>query len=152
MSLLKRLLFGNAPKRIEHPVFGEALLMRAKLGSYWEVETEVAGRRFTIAIETLAEEEPTDEQVKFFERYSRDPDSTFRAAAPLLVPEFEKWTRGAFPTQWQEAFEFVGMSVPVEGDERNPWDLSFECLKDRGRHLFTCTFRDGKPAQVQIDG
>ena len=152
MSLIKRLLFGNPPKRVEHPVFGEALLMKAKLGSYWEVETEVAGKPFTIAIETTGEAEPTQDQVKFFELYSQSPDLAFTLAAPLLVPEFEKWTRGAFPKQWQEAFEFVGMSVPIAGDEQNPWDLSFECLRDRGRHLFTCSFKGGRPAYVQIDG
>jgi hypothetical protein len=152
MGFLKRLFFGKPPKRIEHPVLGEALLIETKSGSYWEVETKVAGRTFSVTVETVGDQEPTEAQVKFFEQYSRDPDSAFRKASALLVPEYEKWVQETFPSRWQEAFEFVGMSVPVAADERNPWDLSFECLKDRGRHLFTCSFENAAPTWVQVDG
>jgi hypothetical protein len=48
MGFLSRVLFGKPPRRIEHPVFGEALLMSTTHGSYWEVETEVADKPFTL--------------------------------------------------------------------------------------------------------
>ena len=152
MSFLKRLLFGNPPKRIEHPVLGEALLVKAKFGSYWEIETEVSGKRFTVTIDITDDSEPTEEQVKFFQQFAQSPERAFEIAKPLLVPEFERQTRRPFPHQWQDAFEFVGMSVPIAGDERNPWDLSFECIEDCGCRLFTCLFEGGSLARVQIDG
>lgn len=152
MGFLSRLLFGEPPRRIEHPVFGEALLMPAKQGSYWEVETEVEGKPFTVAIETTGDQEPSQAQTEFFKRFANDPDLAFARAAALLIPEYVKWAREPFPPNWREGFVFTGMSVPLGGDERNPWDLSFECLKDRGGHLFTCTFENGQPRELQVDG
>lgn len=44
MGFLQRLFsFGGGRRRISHPVFGELLLMPAKLGAYWEGETELQG-------------------------------------------------------------------------------------------------------------
>ena len=152
MGLLYRLFFGNPPRRIEHPVFGEALLMSLKQGSYWEVETEVGGKPFTVAIETIDEQEPTPAQAEFFRRFTDDPNLAFDRASALLIPEYVKWVREPFPANWRDGFVFTGMSVPLDGDDHNPWDLSFECLKDRDGHLFTCTFEDGNPKELQVDG
>ncbi|MBX3608343.1 MAG: hypothetical protein KF871_00490 [Hydrogenophaga sp.] len=152
MGLLSRVLFGKPPRRIEHPVFGEALLMAAKHRSYWEVETEVHGKPFTVAIETTDEQEPSHVQAEFFKKYAENQDLAFQRACGLLVPEYEKWVREPFPANWREGFAFTSMTVPLEGNELLPWDLSFECLKDRGGHLFTCTFENGKPSQLQVDG
>ena len=152
MGLLSRLLFGKPPHRIEHPVFGEALLMSAKQGSYWEVETDVAGKPFTVVIETTDDQEPSQAQAEFFKKFTDDPDMAFSRASVLLVPEYVKWAREPFPTKWRDGFAFTGMSVPLDGDERNPWDLSFECLKNRHGHLFTCTFENGQPTDLHVDG
>jgi hypothetical protein len=152
MTFLQRLFRSGQGRRIEHPVLGEALLIRAKNGSYWEVETEVAQKAFCVSIEAPDEADPSPEQVAFFERFANNPHLAFSKAQTLLVAEYEKWVRKPFPTAWTEAFEFVGMSVPVAADENNPWELSFECLQDRERHLFTCTFEGGAPSGVQIDG
>ena len=95
---------------------------------------------------------PSPAQVAFFERFAKNPDLAFLKARPLLVAEYEKRVRKPFPAEWTTAFEFVGMSVPAEANELNPWELSFECLQDRERHLFTCSFEAGAPSGVQIDG
>jgi hypothetical protein len=152
MNFLQRLFRPSTGRRIQHPVLGEALLIRAKNGAYWEVETEVARRAFAVAIEAPDEAEPSPDQVAFFERFASNPDLAFSRAHALLVVEYEKWVRKPFPDHWTDAFEFVGMSVPLAADERNPWELSFECLQDRERHMFTCAFEGGSPSSVQIDG
>jgi hypothetical protein len=152
MNFLQRLFRSETGRRIEHPVFGEALLIRAKAGSYWEVETEVARKPFTVSIEAPDEAEPSAEQVAFFEKFAQNPDLAFSRASSLLVVEYEKWVRKPFPGEWTTAFTFVGMSVPAMADENNPWELSFECLQDRGRHMFTCAFEAGEPISVQVDG
>jgi len=152
MGFLSRLIFGKPPRRIEHSVFGEALLMSAKHSSYWEVETDVGGKPFTVAIETTNEQEPTQAQAEFFKKFADSPDLAFQMASALLIPEYEKWVREPFPANWRDGFAFTSMSIPLLGDEQNPWDLSFECLKDRAGHLFTCTFENGKPKELQVDG
>jgi hypothetical protein len=152
MGFLHRLFTSNSGRRIEHPVLGEALLIHTKSGAYWEVETEVQQRPFTITIEAPDRADPSESQVAFFQKFSRNPDFAFAQAAPLLTGEYEKWVRQPFPANWRDAFELVGMTVPVAGNELNPWDLSFDCLQDRAGHQFTCTFEDGKPSSISIDG
>lgn len=93
-----------------------------------------------------------DSQVAFFKQFCEAPTMAFHRAKGLLVPGYEDWTRQQFPQRWEDAFDFVGMTVPLDGNERNPWDLSFECLRDRGRHHFCCTFEQGNPKSLQIDG
>lgn len=150
--LVASTLFRKLPRRIEHPIFGEALLMVGKHGSYWEAEPEVGGKPFTVAIDVIEEQEPTEAQANFFRRFADNPDLAFQMASALLVPEYEKWVREPFPEDWHEGFAFTSMSVPLRGDDESPWDLSFECLKARGGHLFTCTFENGKPKELQVDG
>ncbi|MBK6616682.1 hypothetical protein [Ottowia sp.] len=152
MGIFKRLLFGKPPLRITVPVLGECLLMETKRGSYWEVETEVSTKPFTLMIETTGSAAPTTLQVAFFKQFCEAPTMAFHRAKGLLVPGYEDWTRQQFPQRWEDAFDFVGMTVPLDGNERNPWDLSFECLRDRGRHHFCCTFEQGNPKSLQIDG
>jgi hypothetical protein len=77
MGLLQRIFRSNYGRRIEHPVLGEALLVRAKKGAYWEVETEVAYKAFTVSIEAPDEADPSQEQVAFFERYAKNPNLAF---------------------------------------------------------------------------
>jgi hypothetical protein len=152
MSFLSQLLFGREPQQVQHAVFGKILLFKAKHGSYWEAEPTLNGAPFSVAIETTGDLPPTEEQAHFFEAVVKDMNAAFAMAAPALVPEYEKWMRSTFPSEWQAAFKPVGMSVPLEGRASNPWELSFECLTDKGGHQFTCYFEGGSPHHVSIDG
>jgi len=152
MSILRRLFFGREPQQLQHPVFGKLLLITTKTGAYWEGEPTVEGESIGLALETTKGEPPTEQQVEFYQRIINDLDATFSLAAPLLVPEYEKWLRAKFPENWREAFKFSGVSVPVGGLSSNPWELSCECISDRAGHLFTCYFEHGIPTHVSIDG
>ncbi|MFG6490585.1 hypothetical protein ACG04R_28235 [Roseateles sp. BYS78W] len=152
MSFLKRLLFGKPLVRINHPVLGEGVLMETRSGNYWEIERELLNQPFTLFIETVGEQPPTDQQVEFFLKFARNNDAAFATAAPLLVPEYERWVKGSFPAQWREAFQFVAMTVPLDADDKNDWDLSFECLQDKDRHNFCCRMQGGTAVEVQVDG
>ncbi len=152
LCFLKRLIFGAPPTRIEHHFFGTALLVDTKSGSYWEIETAPWGRPFTVIIETHGKQEPTSAQVEFYRRFTDAPEVGFEFARRLLIKEYETWTDGPFPSQWTAAFEFVGLSIPHDGDIQNDWDLSFDCLKDRAGHQFTCHIENGEPSYVTVDG
>lgn len=154
MGFLQRLFSsGKGGRRLAHPVFGELLLIRAKLGAYWEGETELQGRPLSLAIQAPSEAEPVPAQVAFFVRYTEDPDAAFQKAADLLVGEYEQWLRKPFPADWREAFEWVALSIPADGDEQKPWDLSFECLQGvAARRHFTCTIERGHVARVEVSG
>lgn len=154
MGFLQRLFLSDrASRRVAHPVLGDLLLMRTKSGAYWEGETELGGRPLTLAIEAPGEAEPVPAQVAFFERYVHYPEAAFHKAEDLLVGEYEDWVRRPFPADWREAFAWVALSIPADGDELKPWDLSFECLQDgRARRHFTCFIERGHVVRVEVSG
>lgn len=154
MGFLRRLFsLGGGDRRITHPVFGQLRLMPAKLSAYWEGETELLGRPFTLAIEAPGGTEPGPAQVAFFERYTSHPDAAFEKGADLLVGEYEQWLRKPFPADWREAFAWVALSIPADGDELKPWDLSFECLQGvAARRHFTCYIERGHVVRVEVSG
>jgi hypothetical protein len=152
LKTLRRMLFGASPIRIEHPVFGKALLIRTKAGAYWEGEAIVEKKAVSVSVETKASEPPSMQQAEFFQRIARTSDDVFEFARPLLVKEYETWMREPFPSNWRDAFEFVGLTVPIDGDERQPWDISFDCVTDHRGHMFTCYVEEGRPSYVTIDG
>jgi hypothetical protein len=149
MSFLSR-LFGM--KEALHPILGKLLLIKGKHGAYWEAETTVFGNPCGLAIETKGEALPSDAQLGFYLQIIDDLDAAFARAAPLLVPQYEEWTGLPFPAEWRSAFRFVGMKIPLEGRDTNPWNLSFDCLTDKAGHMFTCYFEHGRPSYVTIDG
>lgn len=129
------------------------MLIRAKHRAYWEGEHQLAGRSLTLAIEAPGEAEPVPGQMAFFERYTQDPDLVFHKGGDLLVGEYEQWVPRHFPADWQEAFEWVALWIPADGDEQKPWDLSFECLQDgAARRHVTCHIEHGHVVRVEVSG
>jgi hypothetical protein len=149
--LLKRLIFGSEPLTIEHPIFGKAILIKTESGPYWEAEPELGNETLGVAIETVADAPPSDMQADFYLGIIHDLDSAFAKAAPLLIAEYEKWIGKPFPANWRMAFKFAGMSVPLEGNGNDPWELQFECLTGKQGQLFACCFERGVPCNVSID-
>lgn len=150
MRLLSWLFDTESGNRIEHPILGEAVYIKAKFGSYWEVETEVEGIPFTLIVDSEDRMEPTAAQVAFFERFAAEPGLAFAKVAPLLVPEYERWTKHAFPSEWRNAVSFVGMSVPLEGSEHSKYELSFEGPRGAGSAHFACTVEHGTTTEIEV--
>lgn len=138
----------------KHPYFGQMVLFAFKNSdkSYWEAELDHDGDSISVGIEAPDRNEPSDLQVAFAQNILSNVNTTFARAAPLLEPEFERWHKESFPSDWKSAFKFVGFFVPAHGDECNAWQLSYESLRDRARHHFTCYFENGKPHHVTVDG
>lgn len=151
-GFLRRLFFGPEGRSIVHPLFGKIILFKFKSGSYWEAEPILGGETIGVAIESANGEEPTAEQVRFYREATGDLEKTFAAAAPLLVPRFEEWTRQSFPSDWRAAFSFSHISIPIGGDPNSPWDVGFELTLADDGHLFTCYFENGEPVSVSVDG
>lgn len=146
-----RWLFGTeSGHRIEHPVLGEAVYFKAKFGSYWEVETEVAGTPFTLIVDSEDRAEPSQAQVAFFKRYAAEPGLAVAKVLPLLTPEYERWTKRPFPGAWQNELFFVGMSVPLNGDEQLKYELSFEGPRGPDSAHFVCTVVNGAAATIEV--
>jgi hypothetical protein len=150
MRFLRWLIDTESGKRIEHPALGEAVYFRAKLGSYWEVETEVNGWPFTLICDAENLEEPTDIQVEFFQRFASAPDLAFDRVSSHLIPAYTDWTKLPFPEVWRDEISFVGMTVPRSGDEQSNYELCFEGPRGKRAAHFACKLVDGRVAEVEV--
>lgn len=135
---------------MEHPVLGKLKLLQGKNGPYWMHDSYTYDDP-AISIDTVDEQPPSDEQVAFYQRIASDLDTTFARVAPSVVPEYEKWLKRPFPSNWRDAFTFAGIGIPLEGKEGNPWDLTFELLTDKLGYLYTCYFENGQLVHVGVD-
>ena len=107
------------------------------------------GRTISVYFNTSESRPPSDAQIRFFHDVTGDLDGTFRRAAPVLVPAYEK-IYGPYKGHWNDTFEFVGVEVPLEANPSNPWLLQYEAPKHR-TDLFTVYFRNGEPTKVGRD-
>jgi hypothetical protein len=144
-------LFGSPPKELMHPVFGPCLFFDLKLGHYWEAEREVEERTIAVIIEG-DETGPTEAQAEFYRNAVADLDALFQRVAATIAPEYQSWTRKPLPDKWREAFALSGITIPIDGKDAEPWDVSYDCLTDPKGHMFTVYFEQGQPARVSIDG
>jgi hypothetical protein len=148
MRLLKR-FFGAKPT-IEHPVFGKLTLRQGKKAPYW-MHDSYSDSDLAISVETTDEDPPSDDEVAFYNRIINDLDAAFEMVAPHVVPEYEKWMKRQFPSNWREAFQFAGIGIPLRGNGDNPWDLTFELRADKKGFLFNCYFENGHVVHIGID-
>lgn len=155
IGFLNRDLSGHSLyQRAYHPYIGNMLLFAFKNSdqSYWEAEVNFEGYQIGVSIDAPDFKEPSEQQIEFARRIITEPDVAFSQALPLLSIEFERWHKKPLPSDWRAALKFVGFSVPVDGDDKNEWELSYESLWDAGGHLLTCSFIDGEPKTVSVDG
>jgi hypothetical protein len=136
-----------APVTLAHPVFGT--LVQDGPG-YWMHEGDGEGD-LVIGIPTRDGAAPSEAQAAFFRRATSDVDALYARAAPLLGRNYTDFCRKPAPVQWRQAFRFSGIGLPLDGDDTQPWDLTFECLEPDAGALFTCYFVDGCPVNVSID-
>ena len=135
---------------LEHPVFGALFLETNRRGSYWIHEPDIDGE-ICITVATRDNAPPSVAQTAFYQNAIRDLDVLFDRAATLVRDDYVRFFRQPLPAQWRSVFRFSGLGIPLDGDERNPWDVCFTCLTNDSGHLFTCYFRDGLPSHVSVD-
>jgi hypothetical protein len=148
MGLFDR-LFPPKPS-IDHPVFGKISLLRGKNGPYW-IHESFSDDEPTISIETKAAEPPSEQQVAFYRRFAGNQDAAFARVAERLAPRYENLLKRSFPENWREAFALAGLGIPYDGNERLPWEMSFQLLTDNKGFLFTCYFENGALVNVGMD-
>jgi len=127
-QLLNRDLTGRTwHEEADHPYFGNMVLFAFKNRpeSYWESELLCEGVAVSLCIEAPDRMPPSDGQVAFAKSILGDLDRAFAMATPVLVMEYEARSERKVPSRRREAFRFEGLTVPVGGDDRNSWDVSF---------------------------
>jgi hypothetical protein len=150
MRFLRSLIDTESGTRIEHPALGEAVYFRAKLGSYWEIETEVDGWPFTLIVDAENLQEPTEAQVNFFRKFADSPELAFERVSSHLIPAYSDLTKQPFPESWREEITFVGMTVPLSGDEKSKYELCFEGPRGKDAAHFACKLVGGTVVELEV--
>jgi|PlaIllAssembly_1097288.scaffolds.fasta_scaffold1044359_2 hypothetical protein len=61
-----------------------------------------------------------------------------------------EWAGSSMPTNWREAFQLDGFSVPENCDESNEWEVCY-FVRPAG-HYFRAIFQGGKPFEIVVVG
>jgi len=147
---LRKLIRPTPRARLLHPVFGELLLEHGAYGPYWLHEA-LSDSDLAISIDTTGNEAPTDNQVTFYRQIVGDENAAYRLVEAALASEHEKIQGKNVAIDWKMAFRLVGIGVPLDGAMSNRWNVTFECLTDSCRFLYTCYFESGVLARIGVD-
>lgn len=153
-DFLNRDLSGKTWERREsHPYFGEMIYFGSKDSGncYWEAEVVVPGQSKTAGITMRGTSAgPTQSEETFCRAALSDVDALFRNCVEVFEPEFIKWAKQPFPSDWRQAFILDGFDVPADGKSTEPWGLCY--FVEPAGHYFTAQFVDGKVSNVLVDG
>ena len=155
VSLLKGIFnFKLAEPDLIHPVFGG--LYSEVCGDeddFWQSETIFEPLKCEICINIIAGAEgPSDAQVEFFLQFSANYSKYFDFVEKSFIKEFEEWFQIKLTGDFLDNFLFNGVTIPKNGDGKNYWEISFECLADKNRHLFTAEIENGTITNIRADG
>lgn len=146
-----RALFESKPKaKIAHPVLGELELQNGAKGSYWLREAYHDGE-LTLCVDAVGEAPPTEAQADFFRWVTGDLESIYQTVAAELALRHEGMQRKPVTADWRQTFRLASLDVPLDGNRKLPWDLTFECLTDNSGNLYTCHFENGLLLQISLD-
>jgi hypothetical protein len=146
-----RALFESKPKaKIVHPVLGELRLEQGAKGPYWLREAHQDGE-LTLCVDTGGEVPPSEAQAEFFRWVTEDLESIYLTVASGLALRHQGMQRKPVAQEWRQTFRLASLDVPLDGNRKLPWDLTFECLTDNSGNLYTCHFENGLLAHVSVD-
>lgn len=120
---------------------------------YWESERVFRPLNKSISVFIRAGSEgPSGKQVDFYKWFEANYESEFERVSVSLIREFEAWFEKNMEGPFLKDFEFASLTIPKDGDVNNYWEISFECLADKHRHLFTAELNENKVSNVRADG
>jgi len=142
--------FGSRVPDIDHPVFGNLIFNQGAKGPYWIHET-YDDDELCIAIDTIDVSPPSKEQENFYLEVKGSIDRYFDLCRPIIVPEYKRWFDKEFPSSWSKAFKLASLNIPLNGERKRDWEITFECITESTGFLFTCYFVKGEPSGITVD-
>lgn len=120
---------------------------------YWESERVFNPLDLSISVFIKAGSEgPSEHHVEFYKWFESNYELEFQRVAVSLINEFEAWFQTKLSGSFLNNFKFSSLTIPKDGDKTNFWELSFKCLADKNRHLFTAEIANNKVKNVRADG
>ena len=145
--MLGRLLDRFRPKRLEDPIFGKLLFMRARnpACSYWEGRGQFEPLRADIEyFITAGETGPDETQRELYRQIASNFDRLFATLAPMLRREYEANTNLPCPPNIRDVFRLDSLSIPEKESDDMEWEMDFSC-SDSEDWLFTVQMRGWQP-------
>jgi hypothetical protein len=142
-----RLLDRLRPKRLEDPIFGRLLFIRAKnpARSYWEGEGAFKPLGTDIEYFIAADETgPGETQRELYRLMASNFDRLFATVAPMLQSEYEASTESSSRPDAAPVFRLSSLSIPRKESDDMEWEMNFSC-SDSDDWLFTVQMRGWQP-------
>jgi hypothetical protein len=137
----------------EHPYFGRMIRFGSRTpgASYWEAELALQGfaKPFSITFQGT-EDGPENSELAFCRNLITGIDETYAKCTAAFAASFAKLEIGPLPSNWREAFQLNGFSVPIHGDPTQIWEICFAIVQ--ASRFFTAKFESGVATQVVVDG
>jgi hypothetical protein len=147
-----RVLNGFRPKRLQDPIFGKLLFMRAKdsARSYWEGKGVFAplGNEIEFFIEA-DEAGPGEKQHELYRQIASKFDQLMMTVAPFLQREYEANTNAPCPPDISGVFRLDSLSIPKKESDDMEWEMGFSC-NDSDDWLFTMQMRGWQPTGISV--
>lgn len=138
---------------IVHPVFGELQADAIDDDSLWQGAVIFSPLNIKVAVNINAGlKGPDKNHTEFYEQFVRSYSNEVDAVSPLLIAEFEHWFGKSPDSSFSDCFVFSGLEIPRNGDRNNSWSITFDCLEDPNRHLFTVYVKGDEIGPVTVDG
>lgn len=141
---------------VQHDYFDRLWLWPPGYHTRWEAELSVPGTSKTVGFhsetthETVPFDGPTEAEVAFCKRWMSDGNALFEFTRPAIEVAWKDWVETAMPEQWQTALSLNGLSVPDDGDIKQPWGVTWFC--EPVGHYISIAIRDGLPFLESVDG
>jgi hypothetical protein len=150
LKFFRRLLEAKPKTKIVHPILGELELERGAKGPYWLREA-YHDEELTLCVDTVGDLPPSEAQAEFFLWVTESLESIYLAVAPDLAVRHQGMQRKPVDADGRRTFRLASLDVPLEGNKRLAWEITFECLTDNSGNLYTCHFEGGSLAHVSVD-
>jgi hypothetical protein len=144
--------------KIPHEYFQRLWIWPPGSHTRWEAEVDVtipgADKKVGFHSETLHDqvnaEGPTEAEVAFCKHQMSNLNELFELTKPAVLEAWKDWGKGEFPKDWTTVLRLDGLSVPKDGNIKEPWGLAWFC--DPAGHYFMIEMRDGKASLASVDG
>ncbi len=145
--MLGHLLTRFRPKRLEDPIFGKLLFVRAQNPdrSYWEGRGHFQPLGADIEYFITADDtRPGETQRELYRQIASNFDRLFATIAPMLRGEYEANTNLPCPPNIGDVFRLNSLSIPKKESDDMEWEMEFSC-SDSEDWLFTVQMRGWQP-------
>ncbi|MET4616194.1 hypothetical protein ABIA71_001770 [Stenotrophomonas sp. 2619] len=148
MGLFSRLFRG--PEFIEHPQLGRLELLTGSNDSHhWIQAPEEEEDGVVLAsFHVIGKAPPSEAQIAFLRRLIDEPTWILDDVQAVIGPAYAQYFGEPLPRAWPLVMQLCSVSVPLDADPGNPWDI--QLVSEQGP-IFTVAFCNGVAELGSID-